>query len=95
MCSLLAERLLHLFQVEAQRTADLVEGNPAPPRQPPDGGGVNAEGARQGGGVHQAGVLSRAEGILRIRTIGPAEWDEPGQARGHGSHLWALMSDSI
>src|SRR5262245_33345676 len=76
MCSLLAERRLHLFQVEAQRTADLVEGNPAPPCQPPDGGRVNAKGARQGGSVHKAGVLG-VEGIPLIRTIGSWKLDDP------------------
>jgi hypothetical protein len=90
---LLTERLPHLFKVEAQRPADLVEGNPAPPRQPPDSGRVNAEGTRQGGSVNKAGVLG-AEGILCIATIHSGGWDEPGQARSHGSYLWALMSDS-
>jgi len=94
LLNLLTERLCHLFNVKTQHSADLVKGNLPSVRQPPHRGGANAKGTRQGGGVHEAGVLG-AEGILSIATIHSAEWDEPGLAWGHGSHLWALMSDSI
>jgi hypothetical protein len=33
-------------------------------------GRVSAERTRQGGSVHEAGVLGEAEGILLIRSIG-------------------------
>jgi len=92
--NLMTERQLHLFKVEAQRPADLVKGNAPTACQPPHRGRVNAKGTRQGGGVHEAGVLGGAEGIPLIRSIGLAGWDEPRLAFRHDPHLWALMSDS-
>lgn len=43
---------------------------------------MNAEGARQGGSVHKAGVLGGPEGILRIGTIAPGKLDEPTASHG-------------
>src|ERR1043165_2456591 len=79
MCSLLnllTERLCHIFKLEPERTADLVEGNATTVCQPPHRGRANAKGTRQGGGVHEAGVLGWAADIPLIRSIRPAGWDE-------------------
>src|SRR5689334_7218056 len=95
MYYLLMERPLHLIQVEAERSADCVERNSVPPRQSPDSGRVNAEGARQGCSVHQTGVLS-GEGIPLMRTIGSGKLDDPSADHAGdpaGSSRAGLTSD--
>src|SRR5688572_30670024 len=97
MVYLMTEGGPDLFKVEAAGCADEGKREAAPASLPADGARVDAQDEGQLVRVEQRTCSRRPVGacdMSTIRSIGLLRLDEPGLAWDHGSHLWALMSDS-